>query len=86
MEAKRIRRIVSRLFMATVHPKARRDRTAVIITAPWTDISAYDTDFTIVTNVAVDDSETFWLRIQTPVNTSFCTEHPSTLTVTAYEY
>jgi len=37
---------------------------------PWTDVSAYDTDFTIATNVAVDDSANFWFRIQTPTNTS----------------
>jgi hypothetical protein len=53
---------------------------------PWTDISAYDTDFTIATNVAVSDSLTFWFRIQTPVGTSSYDEHSSTLTVTAQEY
>jgi hypothetical protein len=53
---------------------------------PWTDISAYDIDFTIVTNVAVDDSIKFWFRIQTPANTSSYNEHSSTLTVTAHEY
>ncbi|MGB7061083.1 MAG: hypothetical protein WBF13_01865 [Candidatus Zixiibacteriota bacterium] len=53
---------------------------------PWTDISAYDTDFTIATNVAVSDSATFWFRIQTPVGTSSYDEHSSTLTVTAQEY
>ena len=39
-------------------------------TGPWTDISAYDTDFTIETNVAVSDSVTLWFRIQTPVKCS----------------
>jgi hypothetical protein len=55
-------------------------------TGPWTDISAYDTDFTIATNVAVNDSVNFWLRIQTPTSTSSYNEHSSTLTVTAQEY
>jgi hypothetical protein len=53
---------------------------------PWTDISAYDTDFTIATNVAVDDSVLFWFRIQTPISTSSYDEYSSTLTVTAQEY
>jgi len=39
-------------------------------TGPWTDISAYHTDSTVATNVAVDDSVDFWLRIQTPISTS----------------
>jgi len=55
-------------------------------TGPWTDISAYDTDFTIATNVAVDGSVNFWFRIQTPTSTSSYNEHSSTLTVTAQEY
>jgi len=53
---------------------------------PWTDISDYDTDFTIVTNVAVNDSVTFWFRIETPTSVSSYDEHSSTLTVTAQEY
>jgi hypothetical protein len=55
-------------------------------TGPWTGISDYETDFTIATNVAVNDSVTFWFRIQTPTNTSSFNEHSSTLTVTALEY
>lgn len=55
-------------------------------TGPWTNISAYDTDFTIATNVAVNDSVDFWFRIQTPTGTSSYDEHSSTLTVTAQEY
>lgn len=55
-------------------------------TGPWTDISAYDTDFTIATNVAAHDSVTFWLRIQTPTSTTSYDEYSSTLTVTAQEY
>jgi hypothetical protein len=55
-------------------------------TGPWDNISAYDTDFTIATNVASDDSVTFWLRIQTPTSTSSYDEFSSTLTVTAQEY
>jgi hypothetical protein len=53
---------------------------------PWTDVSAYDTDFTIATNVAVNDSVDFWFRIQTPTGTSSYDEHSSTLTVTAQQY
>ena len=55
-------------------------------TGPWTDISAYDTDFTIATNVAVNDSISFWFRIETPTSTSSLNEYSSTLTVTAQEY
>jgi hypothetical protein len=55
-------------------------------TGPWADISAYDTDFTIATNVAVNDSVTFWFRIQTPIMTSSYNQHSSTLTVTAQQY
>jgi len=55
-------------------------------TGPWTDISAYDTDFTIATNVAVNDSITLWFRIQTPTSTASYNQYSSTLTVTAQEY
>ncbi len=53
---------------------------------PWNNITAYDTDFTIATNVAVNDSVSLWFRIQTPTGTSSYNEHSSTLTVTAQEY
>jgi hypothetical protein len=52
-------------------------------TGPWTDISAYNTDFTIATNVAVNGSVNFWFRIQTPTSTSSYNQYSSTLTVTA---
>lgn len=55
-------------------------------TGPWTDIAAYDTDFSIATNVAADDSVNFWFRIETPTSSSSYEEHSSTLTVTAQEY
>jgi hypothetical protein len=55
-------------------------------TGPWSDVSAYDTDFTIATNVAVSDSVIFWFRIQTPLSTSSYDQHSSTLTVTAQAY
>ncbi len=55
-------------------------------TGPWTGISAYDTDFTIATNVAVSDSVTLWFRIETPTGTSSYDEYSSTLTVTAQGY
>jgi len=53
---------------------------------PWADISAYNADFTIVTNVAVGNSVTFWLRLQTPTSTSSYNEHSSVLTATAWRY
>jgi hypothetical protein len=53
---------------------------------PWTDVYAYNTDFTIATDVAVNDSVNFWFRIQTPTSTSSSNEHSSALTVTAQEY
>jgi hypothetical protein len=52
----------------------------------WNDISDYDTDFTIATNVAASDSVNFWFRIQTPLSTSSYNQHSSTLTVTAVQY
>lgn len=53
---------------------------------PWVDISAYNTDFTVATNVAVGNSVTFWLRLQTPTGTSSYSEHSSVLTATAQQY
>lgn len=53
---------------------------------PWSDISAYDADFTIATNVAISSSVTFWLRKQTPTSTTSYSEYSSTLTVTAEEF
>jgi hypothetical protein len=55
-------------------------------TGPWTDISAYNTDFTIATNVAVNNSVNFWFRIQTPTSTSSYNQYSSTLIVTAQAY
>ena len=55
-------------------------------TGPWSDISAYDTDFTIVTNVAVSDSVSFWLRILTPTATASYNEYSSALTVIAVSF
>jgi hypothetical protein len=55
-------------------------------TGPWTDISAYDTDFTIATNVAVNGTVNFWFRIQTPTSTLSYNQYSSTLTVTAQKY
>ena len=52
-------------------------------TGPWTDISAYDTDFTIATGVSVSSSVTMWFRIETPTSTSSFSQYSSTLTVTA---
>ena len=50
---------------------------------PWNDISAYSTDFTIVTGLAPSSSVTFYFRIQTPTSTSSLNQYSSTLTVTA---
>ena len=50
---------------------------------PWTDISAYDTDFEIAADLVDGDSVTFWFRIQTPTTTSSYGEYSATLTVTA---
>jgi hypothetical protein len=52
-------------------------------TGPWTNISAYASDFTIATGVAASDSVTLWLRIQTPTATTSYQPYSSTLTVTA---
>ena len=52
-------------------------------TGPWTDISAYDSDFTIVSSMAVDDTLTLWFRIETPTTTTSLSQYSSTLTVTA---
>ncbi|MDP3024812.1 MAG: two-component regulator propeller domain-containing protein [candidate division Zixibacteria bacterium] len=54
-------------------------------TGPWNDISAYNTDFTIATNVAVNGNVTFYFRIQTPTNTTSYSQYSSTLTVTAQQ-
>ncbi len=64
----------------------RAHRSIVSDAGPWTDISAYNTDFAIGTNVPVDNSVTLWLRIQTTTNTSSYDEYASTLTVTAREF
>lgn len=52
-------------------------------TGPWTDISTYDTDFTIATNVPVSGTVNFWLRILTPTSTASYGQYSSTLTLTA---
>lgn len=50
---------------------------------PWTDVSAYDTDFPIKSSLPASDSINFWLRIQTPTTTISYDEHSATLTVMA---
>jgi parallel beta-helix repeat protein len=52
-------------------------------TGPWTDITAYASDFTFATDVAVSDTVTVWFRIQMPVSTLSYSEHQSSFTVTA---
>jgi hypothetical protein len=53
---------------------------------PWSDISAYDSDFTIATNVAVSGTVTVWFRIQTPTGTSSLNEHSCLLHVIAQQF
>jgi hypothetical protein len=53
---------------------------------PWVDIAAYNTDFTIATNVAVGNSVTLWLKLETPTSTSSYNQHSSVLTATAQEH
>jgi hypothetical protein len=55
-------------------------------TGPWVDISAYDADFTLASNVGVGSSVTVWLRLQTPTGTSSYNQHSSVLTATAQKY
>jgi hypothetical protein len=55
-------------------------------TGPWSNITAYASDFTIATNVAVDDSITLWFRVLTPKSTASFDEHSSPITVTAQQY
>ncbi|MFH1221419.1 MAG: hypothetical protein V1694_13330 [Candidatus Eisenbacteria bacterium] len=50
---------------------------------PWTDISAYNTDFTLATDIAVGGTATMWLRIETPTSTTSFGQFSSTLMVTA---
>ena len=50
---------------------------------PWTDISAYATDFTIASNLAASGTVTLYVRIQTPTSTASTAQFSSTLTVTA---
>ncbi|MBI1797420.1 MAG: autotransporter-associated beta strand repeat-containing protein [Candidatus Eisenbacteria bacterium] len=52
-------------------------------TGPWTDISAYDTNFTIVTGLAASANVNLYVRILTPVSTLSLTQYASSLTVTA---
>jgi len=50
---------------------------------PWSDIAAYNQNFTITTSVAVSDSVKFFFRIQSPTSTSSGSQYSSNLTVTA---
>ena len=57
--------------------------TTTSATGPWTDISAYDTNFTISSSLAASGTLTLYFRIQTPTSTASITQYSSTLTVTA---
>jgi hypothetical protein len=50
---------------------------------PWTDISAYDTSFTIDSGLGAGGTVTLHVRIQTPTSTASYGEYASTLTIAA---
>jgi len=50
---------------------------------PWTDISAFATNFTVSSGLVASGTLTFHLRIQTPTSTATLNQYSSTLTVTA---
>ncbi|OGF25468.1 MAG: hypothetical protein A2V63_00305 [Candidatus Eisenbacteria bacterium RBG_19FT_COMBO_70_11] len=50
---------------------------------PWTDIAAYDQNFTVRTGLAATGTVKLYFRIQTPTSTSSYAQYASTLTVTA---
>ena len=50
---------------------------------PWTDVSAYATNFTIVSGLAVSGTVNFYFRIQTPTSSPSQGPYSSQLTVTA---
>lgn len=50
---------------------------------PWTDVPAYDTNFTVAASLAASGTVKFYLRIQTPTSTSSLNPYSSTLTVLA---
>ncbi|MDI6704584.1 MAG: right-handed parallel beta-helix repeat-containing protein [bacterium] len=52
----------------------------------WNDISSYNTNFTIATDVSVGGEVTLYFKIQTPTKTTSFNEYSSTLTVTAEKY
>jgi hypothetical protein len=63
--------------------QARAQWSITSASGPWTDISAYDTNFTISSSLAAAGTLTFYLRVQTPTSTSSLGQYSSTLTVTA---
>ena len=50
---------------------------------PWTDITVYDSDFTIANSIAINGTATVWLRVQTPTSTGSYLQHAATLKVYA---
>jgi hypothetical protein len=50
---------------------------------PWTDIAAYDADFTVAASLASSATLTLYFRIQTPTSATSPSPYASTLTVTA---
>jgi hypothetical protein len=49
---------------------------------PWTDISAYNANFTVSSGLATAGTVTLYFRIQTPTSTASFSQYSSTLTVT----
>jgi hypothetical protein len=52
-------------------------------TGPWTDVSAYASNFTFSSSLAASGTVTFYFRIQTPTSTTSNNQYSSNLTVTA---
>ena len=50
---------------------------------PWTDITAYATNFTVTASLAASGTVTLYLRIQSPTSTASLSQYASTLTLTA---
>jgi hypothetical protein len=63
--------------------QARAQWSTTSSSGPWTDISAYDTNFTISPNLAPGGALTLYFRIQTPTSTASYNPYSSSLTVTA---
>ena len=63
--------------------QARAQWSTTSSSGPWTDISAYATNFTVSASLAASATLTLYLRLQTPTSTTSLSQYSSTLTVTA---